>query len=77
MFGQTSQDVATAAAFEQKWIDQFKMKMEITPANNYEDKIPKVVANVYEALSGAIFIDCEKNLEVLWTVLKPDFELPS
>ena len=78
LFGQTSQDIATAAAFEHKWIEKHKPEMEVTiPIHRYDDKIPKVIANVYEALSGAIFLDCGKNLEILWGILKSDFELLS
>ena len=53
---------------------EFCMQLLITPKEK-QPFCPKILADVLEAIFGAILIDCGNNMQILWDIIKPDFVL--
>ena len=39
--------------------------------NSEEVEVPKVLGDLFEAVAGALYVDCEQNLNTFWQVYLP------
>lgn len=39
--------------------------------NTEEVEVPKVLGDLFEAVAGALYVDCEQNLSKVWQVYLP------
>ena len=39
--------------------------------NSEEVEVPKVLGDLFEAVAGALYVDCEQNLNKFWQVYLP------
>ena len=53
---------------------EFTLDLLVTPKDK-QPQCPKVLADMYEGMIGAILIDCKGNLELIWEIIKNDFIL--
>merc|ERR1712129_32489 len=57
-------------------VDDFLLCMDLlTISRRKQPLLPKILADIYEALVGAVLIDANGSLEVVWDVIKDDFML--